>query len=270
MTRIRVALLVLTSLLLPLSAAGCSGQKTEDQSPVADQAPPPSDASATTQETAPAPPPHPSRPSTRSRASSRAEHHTPEVVLEERPRRLTPEPPPQPTTVTVTIPKGTSLALALTAPLSSESAAVGAPVTAELKNPIIVGERVVFPAGSRVEGKVTDVKSAKKGFKDTGGALAVSFDRIVGPDGRQATIAAGFSRVAKGSAQKKGAIIGGSALGAAILGHMLGKDAKGAAVVGGAVGTAVAAGTKGKEASINPDEAITVALEQPTETILPR
>ncbi len=260
MIRNLVTLVALVALLLPLSAAGCAAQKTEDQTAAADQAPPPEEPQAQ-QEAAPAPPPPTSHP----RASQRAEHHAPEVVLEERPRRITPEPPPQPTTVTLTIPKGTSLSLALMEPLTSESAAVGAPVTAELKNPVIVGDRVVFQAGSRVEGKVSDVKSAKKGFKDTGGALAISFDRIVAPDGHHAAIAAGFTRVAKGSGQKKGAIIGGSALGAAILGHMLGKDSKGAAVVGGAVGTAVAAGTKGKEATIGPDESIAVALEQPAQ-----
>jgi hypothetical protein len=260
MSRQLLACAALAALLLPLSGWGCSAQKTEDQSQVAEQAPPPEENGAA-QEAAPAPPPPVSHP----RTSPKAEHHAPEVVLEERPRRIVPEPPPQPTTVTLTIPKGTSLALSLTEPLSSESAAVGAPVTAELKNPVVVGDRVVFPAGSRVEGRVTDVKSAKKGFKDTGGALAVSFDRIVAPDGHHATIAAGLTRVATGSGKKKGAIIGGSALGAAILGHMLGKDTKGSAVVGGAVGTAVAAGTKGKEAAINPDEPLAVALEQPAQ-----
>ncbi len=268
MRRDLLACLLVTTLLLPLAAAGCSGQKTEEPAQVADQAAPSSDQAAprsdqgrSAQEAVPAPPP---------RTRTRTEHRSTETIPEERPRRLAPEPPAEPATVSVTIPKGTALSLALTAPLSSATSAVGDQVTAELKNPVVVGDRVIFPAGSRIEGKVTDVKSAKKGFKDTGGALAVSFDRIMAPDGHSAGIVAGMTRVAEGSGKKKGAIIGGSALGAALLGRMLGKDTAGSAVVGGAVGTAVAAGTKGKEATISADQVMNVALEQPAQTTVKR
>ncbi len=161
-------------------------------------------------------------------------------------------------------------AVAFAQELSSATATVGAPVSAELKSPVIVGDRVVFPAGSQVEGRVTDVKPAKKGFKDTGGALAVSFDRVVAPDGNRASIIAGLTKVAEGSGKKKGAIIGGSAAGAAILGKMLGKDAAGAAIVGGAVGAAVAGSTKGKEAVLAAGEEVTVALEQPAQATIRR
>jgi len=261
---------LLVALALPLGSAACSGQKVEEPGQVAEQAPPPSDQHAEEAPPAPAPPPasHPAK-SSPSHAPARSSSRAPETIPEERPRRLTP-PPEEPQTVSVTVPSGTALSLTVGAGLSSENAAVGDPVDATLKNPLIVGERVVFPAGSRVEGKVTDVKSAKKGFKETGGALAISFDRIVAPDGRSAAISAGFTRLAQGSGKKKAAIIGGSAVGAAILGHMLGKDTAGSAVVGGAVGTAVAAGTKGKEAVIAPDEGISVTLEHSAQTTVKR
>lgn len=251
---------LLAALALPLGSAACSGQKVEEPGQVAEQAaPPPSD-----QRTAEPPPPAPP-----ARQPARSQSRAPQAIPEERPRRLAPQ-PEEPQTVSVTIPSGTSLSLAIGAGLNSENAAVGDPVDATLKNPLIVGERVIFPAGSRVEGKVTDVKSAKKGFKETGGALAVSFNRIVAPDGHQATIAAGYTKLAQGSGKKKAAIIGGSAVGAAIIGKMLGKDAAGSAVVGGAVGTAVAAGTKGKEAVIEPDEGISVTLEHSAQTSVKR
>jgi hypothetical protein len=162
----------------------------------------------------------------------------------------------------LTIQEGTPLAVAFLDPITSETAMAGDPVSTTLLQPVVVGDRVVFPVDSRVEGRVTDVKPATKGFKETSGAVAVSFDRITSPGGRSATIVAGFTKIGEGSGKKKAAIIGGSAAGGALLGKVLGKDAEGAAIIGGAIGTAVAGGTKGKEAVIAVDEQLTVSLEQ--------
>lgn len=255
--------------VLLVLVAGCSGQKN-DNVDTAEQAPPPP-ASANDSEmagtTAPQPPPpasertgaattHPQR--------TRASQAT-GAIPEERQRS---EVPQQPAQVMVTIPAGTSLSVNLPEPLSSETAAVGDKVRATLKSALIVGDRVVFPAGSAVEGNVSDVKSAKKGFKDTGGALSLKFNRIVAPDGHSASISAGFTKLATGSAGKKAGIIGGSAVGGALLGKVLGKDAKGGALIGGAVGTAVAGSTKGREAMIQPEEDIQVGLERSAQTAL--
>jgi hypothetical protein len=259
MTKSRFLTLVLVVTLLPLGFAGCSGQQT-GTSQVAEQtepAPPPAPATGGSDVVTPPPPPPQSATRT-------------EAVPEERPRRIEPKTPPAPTTVTLTIPSGTALGLQLAAPLTSETALVGDKVTATLQQPLLVGERVVFPAGSTVEGTVTDVKPAKKGFKDTGGALALNFNRIVSPNGRAATIAAGLSRIAEGSAGKKAGIIGGSAAGGALLGKLLDKNAAGAAAVGAAVGTAVAGSTKGKEAKIGTEEMLSVALEQAAKVTVPR
>jgi hypothetical protein len=247
--------------VLLVLAAGCSSQKN-DSLDTADQAPPPPAASDDSQmagTTTPEPPPPPARPQ-RTRASQSTG-----AIPEERPRTFVQQ---QPAEVTVTIPAGTSLSVNLPEPLSSGTALVGDKVRTTLKNPMIVGDRVVFPAGSTVEGNVSDVKSAKKGFKDTGGALSINFNRIVAPDGHSASISAGFTKLATGSAGKKAGIIGGSAVGGAILGKVLGKDVKGGAVIGGAIGTAVAGTTKGREAVIQPEDEIQVALERSAQTTL--
>jgi len=271
--RLAIVPTLMTALILPLSGAGCAGQKSEEPTQVADQAPPPPSEATDTRQSPPPPPAAPREvnraPSSQTRTAPRRERQATASIPEERPRRIE-VPPAEPTTIAVTIPKGTLLALALTQEISSATALAGDPVSAQLKNPVIVGDRVVFPAGSRVEGKVTDVKSAKKGFKDTGGALAISFHRIVAPDGHGAGITAAMTKLAEGSGKKKGAIIAGSAAGAAILGKLLGKDTAGAAVVGGAVGTAVAGSTKGKEAVLGVDEEIHVALEQPAQATISR
>lgn len=250
--------------MLLLSTAGCSGQKTEDAE-VMEEAPPPAADSNMAGTTAPEPPPvqaepaHPQRSSGSSRPAG--------TIPEERPRQSAPR-VQEPQAVSVTIPAGTSVAVTFGEMITSETAQVGDNVTATLKSPLIAGDRVAFPAGSRVQGQVSDVKPAKKGFKDTGGALSISFNKIVAPDGHSASIAAGFTKLAEGSAGKKAAIIGGSAAGGLLLGKVLGKDTKGGALIGGAIGTAVAGGTKGKESIINADEEVSVSLERSAQTSL--
>jgi hypothetical protein len=270
MNRKRFTLTLLTAVpVLLLLASGCSSQKSDEQE-MAEQAPPPPAASNDAEmagTTAPEPPPVHSEPGTTTptRPQRMSTSQRTRTIPEERPQPVVPQ---QPAPVVVAIPAGTSLSVNLVEPLSSENAVLGDRITATLKNPLIAGDRVVFPAGSSVDGKVSDVKSAKKGFKDTGGALSLQFTRITAPDGHSASISAGFTKVATGSAGKKAGIIGGSAVGGALLGKVLGKDAKGAAVVGGAIGTAVAGSTKGKEAVIQPDEEISVSLEKSAQTTL--
>ncbi len=255
--------------VLLILGSGCSSQKSDDMD-TAEQAPPPPAASNDSEmagTTAPEPPPPPAERKSAATAHpqrTRTSQST-GAIPEERPREAVPQ---QPAPVIVTIPAGTSLSVNLPEPLSSGTAVVGDRVRATLKSPLIVGDRVVFPAGSAVEGDVSDVKSAKKGFKETGGALSLRFNRIIAPDGHSASISAGFTKLATGSAGKKAGIIGGSAVGGALLGKVLGKDAKGGALIGGAIGTAVAGSTKGKEAVIQPDEEIQVGLERSAQTAL--
>lgn len=234
--------------------AACGGQKAPETTATAtEQAPPP----ATTEQAAPpaaettAPPP---APQSTTRAASGSS------IPEERGTKVPAVAAPQ--TVTLRIPAGTQLALGFAAELTSETAAVGDAVVATLKEPIVVGDRVAFPAGSQVKGTYSDVKSASKGFKETGGALSMHFTSIVAPDGHKATISAGFTKAAEGSAAKKGAIIGGSAVAGALLGKATGKSTGGGAAIGAAVGTAVAGTTKGREAVIKAEDVIQVALEK--------
>jgi len=271
MTRKLITLLVLAAVpLLLICTAACSSQST-DTPETAEQAPPPegdtSVAGSTVPEQEQAPPEQKPAPPTRSQRSRTASKNT-GTIPEERPQSGMPAQPAAPPPVVVTLAAGTALALTIPDAISSETAQPGDRVTATLKSPIISGDRVAFPAGSRVEGKITDVKSAKKGFKDTGGALSISFNRLVAPDGHSATIEAGFTRLATGSAGKKAGIIGGSAAGGALLGKILGKDVKGGALIGGAIGTAVAGSTKGKEAVIEAGEEMTVNLQNSAEATL--
>jgi hypothetical protein len=244
MSRYSWAAILALAVVFVLGTIGCSGQSTQVAEGTAE-------AERVQEEDLPEPPP--------ASSSSEGTRSQPQRVPEERTQSVT---PPPPSTITLTIQEGTPLAVAFVDAITSETAMAGDRVSATLRQPLVVGDRVVFPADSRVEGRVTDVKPATKGFKDTSGAVAVSFDRITSPGGRSATIVAGFTKVAEGSGKKKAAIIGGSAAGGALLGKVLDKDAAGAAIIGGAIGTAVAGGTKGKEAVIEVNEELTVSLEQ--------
>jgi hypothetical protein len=174
--------------------------------------------------------------------------------------------PQAPKTARVTVPQGTEIRLAMSEGVNSGTSQVGDRFTATLTDPVVVGNRVVLPAGSTVHGKVTEVVPAKKGLKEKEGALAVSFDKVVTPSGRSASMSAELVSVATKSTKKTAGIIGGSAAGGALLGKVLGKDTKDAAVgavIGGAIGTGIAAGTKGEEVEIPVGSEITINLDQP-------
>lgn len=246
MNVVRLLSLGIAGLMLVV-IVGCGGQPASENE-IAQSAPP---------EGMEAPPPPP--------APGTAPSST--IPEERQPAPRKPSPPP---TITATVPAGTQLTLVFDHEVTSKTAVVGDNVTVRTQRPLIVGDRVIFPAGSVVEGKVTGVKPADKGFKDTGGAFSVSFDRIVSPEGRKAAVVAGFTIVAEGSGKKKAAIIGGSAAGGAVLGKVLDKDEAGAALIGGAIGTAIAGSTKGVEAKMEPGEEIQVTLEEPLQVTIRR
>ncbi len=173
--------------------------------------------------------------------------------------------PPAPSTVTINVPTGTPIKVKFEEELNSGVNQVGDTFHATLVEPILSGDRVALPEGSAVEGQITEVVPAKKGIKESGGMLGLSFDRVTTPNGVSAAMSASFSEQAKSTA-KKGGTIGGAAAGGAILGKVLGGDTKDAAigaVVGGAIGTGIAAGTKGTEMKIKAGTEVTITLDQP-------
>ncbi|HXU13096.1 MAG TPA: hypothetical protein VN898_14170, partial [Candidatus Binatia bacterium] len=145
------------------------------------------------------------------------------------------------------------------------SSHAGEEFTGRITEPVIAGDRVAIPAGSRVHGRVSEAVPAKKGLSDKGGSLTLSFDRVLTPSGTNAPMSAGMTRVATGSGRKNAAAIGGGAAGGALLGKILGKSSKDAAVgtiIGGAIGTGIAAGTRGEDVELPAGTALTIQLDQ--------
>ena len=80
----------------------------------------------------------------------------------------------------VTVPVGTVIPMRIDISLSSNSTRVGDSFTATVSRPVIVDGRSAVPEGAKVEGHVTGVTPGQRG---RAGTIAVTFDRIVFPNG---------------------------------------------------------------------------------------
>jgi hypothetical protein len=143
------------------------------------------------------------------------------------------------------VPAGTTFKVRLLRTLSSESAGPGDRWDGEVTSNIVVGDRVVIPAGSRVEGKVDEALPARRGSR----AMLHLRVTSISANGKTTPLDADATPVVARSPRTRnlGAIAGGAAAGA-LLGKMIGGDggdaAKGA-VVGGGVATGIVAASKG-------------------------
>jgi hypothetical protein len=162
-----------------------------------------------------------------------------------------------------TVPAGTAINVELEDPLSSATSSPGDTFRARVTDAVMGDGQVVVPAGSTIEGTVSEVAPAKRGFKDKGGALVLEVRRIRTPFGAEAEISGRISQVGAGSAGRNAAIIAGSALGGAVLSKVLDRNIKTGVLAGAVVGTAIAAGTRGREAEMAAGTPLTIVLEEP-------
>ena len=240
-------------------AAGCGdkGQNTEnpDQTAVAPAgeatgnepaaAPPITDNSAARPDSSVAPPAAapqanrtPSRPATppRSEAAPRTEPRP-----QEAPARIVRE---------LTVPAGTSLPLELMTALSSETAQVETPVQARLRRSIEIDGRTALPAGTVLNGTVTDVERA--GRVQGRSRLAFRFDSATVNGVRENIRTNPVTFEGEATKKEDATKIGvGAGIGAAI-GAIAGGGsgaAKGAAI-GGAAGTGAVLATRGREVEL--------------------
>ena len=213
------------------------------------------------------PSPYPLRPRRRSVARSEPPYSPAPAA----PAANTPPAEPMPLRATVehvTIPEGTMLRVRMTDGIDTEKNVVGDTFRASLESPLMVGERVVAPAGTEVEGRVTDLKSA--GHFSGKSELALELIRLdmrgqSYPLETTAWTSEGNSRGKRTAAT----IGGGSALGA-VIGAIAGggKGAAIGAVVGAGAGTGVQAATKGKQLKVNPEAVLEFRLQNPV-TVVP-
>lgn len=164
-------------------------------------------------------------------------------------------------TETVVVPAGTMLSLRLDDTLSSHETATGAVFSAEVLQEVSVDGRVAVPAGSILQGHVSEARPPKK----IGGraVLALSFDTLRPSDGDSVAISARLTQVGKSEVAKDATIIGASTIGGAILGEAI-DDGDGdvvGAIVGGIAGAVGAHKSKGKPVVLPSGTKLQIELE---------
>jgi hypothetical protein len=178
----------------------------------------------------------------------------------------TPAPPPAP--VTVTIPAGTRVSVRLSDPLSSETAHVGDTFRGTLDNAISVGDKVVVPRDSDVQGRVIEAKPSTHFSGNSELTLEMT---SLGINGKSYDIATNsWDRKGAGRGKRTAATIGGGAALGAIIGGIAG-GGKGAAIgagAGAAAGTGVQGVTKGQKVELPTETVLEFELAQPV-TVTP-
>jgi len=169
----------------------------------------------------------------------------------------------------VTIPAGTAFPLEMTSALSSESAQVEAPVSAKLRNAIVINGDTAIPAGAVVSGTVTDVE--RSGRVQGRAHLSFAFNQVRLNSGREDLRTNPVTFEAEATKGEDATKVGAGAVGGAILGGIF-KGKKGAekgAIAGAAAGSGVVLATRGKEVTIAEGTDVTATLAQPLTLRLP-
>jgi|SRR5215204_1686860 len=252
MTKYLMSVVLLSTAL----ATGCGGSSNETPQnpetpapapaaqPAPTEAPPPAAAAPAAparapRQTAPRQPAAPSRPAEPPPAANAAPAPAPR-----------PAEPPKPVYRDVSAPVGTALSLSLITPLSTETAKVETPVSARLRQPIVVDGFTVVPAGATLHGDVTEVERAGRVKGRSRLVFRFAEVQVNGQRDPLRTNALTFEGEATKSedATKVG---GGAGIGAVIGGIVGGASgaAKGA-VIGGAAGAGTVLATRGRDVEL--------------------
>ena len=163
----------------------------------------------------------------------------------------------------ITMASGTGISIDVTSAITSETAQAGDTWTGTVKDNVIVGDRVVIPAGSAVTGTVRGATAAKKGSR----AMLLLGVSSVNVNGKDYSVQASTDSIVAGStrARNLGAIAGGAAAGA-LIGKAVGGSGKGGLIgglIGGAVATGAVASTKGYQVALKPGTNLTFKSDAP-------
>ncbi len=178
----------------------------------------------------------------------------------------------------LTIPAGTRVPLTLKQAISTKTARDGDPVYAETSFPFVVNERVVIPAGTYIQGKITRVQ--RGGHVKGRAELLVHFTSMIYPSGY--TIMLGGSventpgaektsmKDSEGTirqdsdAAKKAKEAAGTATTGAVIGAIT-NGAKGAGIgagIGGVAGLAIGMLSRGADVRLEPGTSIEMEIQR--------
>jgi hypothetical protein len=159
-----------------------------------------------------------------------------------RPAVQRPRPPAAPTTLT--LPAGSHFDMAAADTITSRTAKAGDPFSARVVEDVRnAAGKIVIPAGSQVNGTITDVKPAPNPNTPGTLTLAVSSITIRGTNYPLEATIDSLETVHKGRGITTGdaAKVGAGAVAGAIIGRVVGGNKRGT-IIGGVVGGAVGAG----------------------------
>jgi opacity protein-like surface antigen len=110
----------------------------------------------------------------------------------------------------VVLPEKTALEIRLVERVATHTSKEGSPVRAILAAPVLQGDRVVLPLGSKVEGRVVHLNSVGIGLRHETSSIGLEMDRITLPDGTVVPITAKVAQIenSREVVQKDGRIAG--------------------------------------------------------------
>lgn len=174
-----------------------------------------------------------------------------------------PAEPPKPVYRDVSAAAGTALSLSLITPLSSATAKVETPVTARLRQAIVVDGFTVVPAGATLHGDVTEVERA--GRVKGRSRLVIRFAEVQVNGQRDPFRTNPITFEGEATKGEDAAKVGGGAGIGAVIGGIVGGAggaAKGAAI-GGAAGAGTVLATRGREVELAEGTELNASLASP-------
>ena len=178
----------------------------------------------------------------------------------------------------LTIPAGTRVPLTLKQAISTKTARDGDPVYAETAFPFVVNERVVIPAGTYIQGKITRVQ--RGGHIKGRAELLVHFTSMIYPSGYTVMLGGSVENTpgaektsmkdSEGTirqdsdAAKKAKEAAGTATTGAVIGAIT-NGAKGAGIgagIGGVAGLAIGTLSRGADVRLEPGTSIEMEIQR--------
>lgn len=160
----------------------------------------------------------------------------------------------------VTLAGGDAASVRLLTPLSSETSRIGDPIAAVLISPWLVGEQTALPAGTRVEGRVTNAEST--GRLKHNAKLAFEFNQVLLPGGQRVGIVSTPLSLEAGGETKRDVItIGVGTVAGGVIGAATGNTKRGA-IIGAVAGTGAALYQKGDPVVLPAGSTLRLALSE--------
>jgi hypothetical protein len=170
---------------------------------------------------------------------------------------------PQP--ITVTVPADTVVTVRTIDRINSKTNRAGQFFRASLEEPIVVGDRVVVPAGADAYVKLVEARSA--GHLSGRSELGLELSSISFQGKTYDVVSSDVRRVGKSRGRQTAQRVGGGAVLGALIGAIAG-GGRGAAIgaaVGGGAGTGAQVWTHGQQIRIPSETRLDFRLEQPLE-----